>query len=120
MGRLVNTGLGSSSLVVLSSTIPLPPREQLCTRYCSNKHTHRPVTHTLVRTLDRPVCPAVQKTDGLDLWTLESWIFRLRGHPQDPIAVSQMLEAKIIAEVPFATSTLQAVQCVCLLLQYLL
>jgi hypothetical protein len=24
----------------MSSTIPLPPREQLYNRYCSNKHTH--------------------------------------------------------------------------------
>ena len=24
----------------MSSTIPLPPRDQLCNRYCSNKHTH--------------------------------------------------------------------------------
>ena len=24
----------------MSSTIPLPPRQQLCSRYCSNKHTH--------------------------------------------------------------------------------
>ena len=31
----------------LSSTIPVPPREQLCNRYCSNKHslTHKH-THT--------------------------------------------------------------------------
>jgi len=25
----------------MSSTIPLSPREQLCNRYCSNKHTHQ-------------------------------------------------------------------------------
>ena len=25
----------------MSSTIPLPPREQLCNRYYSNKHTHK-------------------------------------------------------------------------------
>ena len=38
----------------MSSTIPLPPREQLCNRYCSNKHTHSSTryyskkdTHTL-------------------------------------------------------------------------
>jgi len=36
MGRLVHTGLGSSSLVAHV----LPPRKQLCTRSCSNKHTH--------------------------------------------------------------------------------
>ena len=24
----------------MSSTIPLPPHEQLCNRYCSNEHTH--------------------------------------------------------------------------------
>ena len=27
----------------MSSTLPLPPREQLYLRYCSNKHTHFPV-----------------------------------------------------------------------------
>jgi hypothetical protein len=26
----------------MSSTILLPPRAQLCIRYCSNKHTHTP------------------------------------------------------------------------------
>jgi hypothetical protein len=42
MGRLVHTGLGSLSLVahILHSPPPPPPREQLCNRYCSNKHTH--------------------------------------------------------------------------------
>ena len=46
MGSLVHTGLGSSSLVAwhMSSTIPLLPREQLCNRYCSNKHTHTALT----------------------------------------------------------------------------
>ena len=28
----------------MSSTIPLPPREQLCIRYCCNKHTHTHVS----------------------------------------------------------------------------
>jgi hypothetical protein len=42
MGRLVHTGLGSSSLVAHVLQYP-PPRKQLCTRSCSNKHTH---THT--------------------------------------------------------------------------
>jgi hypothetical protein len=37
--------LGSSSLILaMSSTLLLPPREQLCNRSCSNKHTH---THNL-------------------------------------------------------------------------
>jgi hypothetical protein len=42
MGSLVHTGLGSSSLVahVLPYPPPPPPRKQLCTRSCSNKHTH--------------------------------------------------------------------------------
>jgi hypothetical protein len=37
----IHTGLGSSSLIahVLHSPPP-PPREQLCNRSCSNKHTH--------------------------------------------------------------------------------
>ena len=29
--------------IYMSSTIPLPPLEQLCNMYCSNKHTHTPV-----------------------------------------------------------------------------
>jgi hypothetical protein len=49
MGRLVHTGLGSSSLVAMSSTIPLPQREQLCNRYCSNKHTLRRVYHRVAK-----------------------------------------------------------------------
>jgi hypothetical protein len=34
----------------MSSTIPLPPREQLCNRYCSYKNTH---THTTTTTTFR-------------------------------------------------------------------
>jgi hypothetical protein len=30
----------------MSSSIPLPPRKQLCNRYCSNKHTHTPLSAT--------------------------------------------------------------------------
>ena len=40
MGRLVHTGLGSSSLVAHVLQYPPPTRKQLCTRSCSNKHTH--------------------------------------------------------------------------------
>jgi hypothetical protein len=41
MGSLVHTGLGSSSLVAhVLPYLPPPPREQRCTRSCSNKHTH--------------------------------------------------------------------------------
>jgi hypothetical protein len=40
MGRLVHIGLGSSSLVAHVLHFPLPPREQICNRHCSNKHTH--------------------------------------------------------------------------------
>jgi hypothetical protein len=53
MGSLVHTGLGSSSLVAHVIHSPLPPREQLYQRYCSNKHTHisyigsNTPTHTL-------------------------------------------------------------------------
>jgi hypothetical protein len=39
MGRLVHTGLGSSSLVAHVLHHPPSPREQLCNRSCSNKHT---------------------------------------------------------------------------------
>ena len=41
MSGLIHTGLGSSSIIahVLHSPPP-PPREQLCNRSCSNKHTH--------------------------------------------------------------------------------
>ena len=41
MSGLIHTGLGSSSIIahVLYSPPP-PPREQLCNRSCSNKHTH--------------------------------------------------------------------------------
>ena len=52
-GSLVHTGLGSSSLVAHVIHSPLPPREQLYLRYCSNKHTHisyigsNTPTHTL-------------------------------------------------------------------------
>ena len=41
MGRLVHTGLGSSSLIAHVLHSPPPPREQLCNRSCSNK-THPP------------------------------------------------------------------------------
>jgi hypothetical protein len=42
MGSLGHTGLGSSSLVAhVLPYPPPPPRNQLCTRSCSNKHTHR-------------------------------------------------------------------------------
>jgi hypothetical protein len=41
MGSLVHTGLGSSFLVAhVLPYPPPPPRQQLCTRSCSNKHTH--------------------------------------------------------------------------------
>jgi hypothetical protein len=41
MGRLVHTGLGSSSLVAhVLPYPPPPPCKHLCTRSCSNKHTH--------------------------------------------------------------------------------
>jgi hypothetical protein len=41
MGRLVHTGLGSSSLVAhVLPYPPPPPCTHLCTRSCSNKHTH--------------------------------------------------------------------------------
>jgi hypothetical protein len=46
MGRLVHTGLGSSSHVAHVLQFPLPPRAQLCTRSCSNKHTHCSYKHT--------------------------------------------------------------------------
>ena len=39
MGRLIHTGLGSSSLIAHVLHSPPPPREQLCNRSCSNK-TH--------------------------------------------------------------------------------
>jgi len=41
MGRLIHTGLGSSSLIAHVLHSPPPPREQLCNRSCSNK-THTP------------------------------------------------------------------------------
>jgi hypothetical protein len=41
MGRLVHTGQSARRLSYhMSSTIPPPPREQVCDRYCSNKHIH--------------------------------------------------------------------------------
>ena len=40
MGRLIHKGLGSSSLIAHVLHSPPPPREQLCNRSCSNKHTH--------------------------------------------------------------------------------
>ena len=40
MGRLVHSGLGSSSLVAHVLHYSLPPREQLYSRYCSNTNTH--------------------------------------------------------------------------------
>jgi hypothetical protein len=47
MGRLVHAGLGSSSLVAhVLNYPPLPPREQLHNRYCSNKHTHTAPSRT--------------------------------------------------------------------------
>jgi hypothetical protein len=43
MGKLVHTGLGLSSLVAhVLPYPPPPPCKQLCTRSCSNKHTHTP------------------------------------------------------------------------------
>ncbi len=43
MGRLIHTGLGSSSLIAHVLHSPPPPREQLCNRSCSKK------THTFLR-----------------------------------------------------------------------
>ncbi len=44
--QLVNTGLGSSSLVAhVLHYPPLPPREQLCNRSYSNKHTQQLAHH---------------------------------------------------------------------------
>jgi hypothetical protein len=41
LGRLVHTGLGSSSLVAhVLHYPPPPPRKQLCTRSCNNKQIH--------------------------------------------------------------------------------
>ena len=39
MSGLIHTGLGSSSLIAHVLHSPPPPREQLCNRSCSNKHT---------------------------------------------------------------------------------
>jgi hypothetical protein len=39
--------------VLKYSTIPLPPREQLCNRYCSNKHTHTNVPCLRMRERER-------------------------------------------------------------------
>ena len=50
---------------------------------------------------------------GHHLWTLESGVSRLREHPKGPEALSARratVEAEVIAEVPFATPTMQAVQ----------
>jgi hypothetical protein len=47
------------------------------------------------------------------LGTLESGVSRLYGHPEGPEALSARcatVEAEVIAEVPFATPTMQAVQ----------
>jgi hypothetical protein len=54
MGSLVHTGLGSSSLVAhVLPYPPPPPRQQLCTRSCSNKHTH---------TFKPNQCPCLMRT----------------------------------------------------------
>ena len=56
MTGLIHTGLGSSSLIAHVLHSPPPPREQLCNRSCSNKHTHtmtglgRPATCQCSRT----------------------------------------------------------------------
>jgi hypothetical protein len=53
------------------------------------------------------------RTWAFGLWTLESGISRLRGHPEGPEALSARfatVETEVIAEVPLATPTMQAVQ----------
>ena len=58
MGRLIHTGLGSSSLITHVLHSPPPPREQVCNRSCSNKaHTLRRSVLTNPGVLSGTVCP---------------------------------------------------------------
>ena len=75
MGRLVHTGLGSSSLIAHVLHSPPPPREQLCNRSCSNKHTHPGWAP------DPPILALGLGSDPLSAWwlglapaTLEFWV----------------------------------------------
>jgi hypothetical protein len=61
MGRLIHTGLGSSSLIAHVLHSPPPPRAQLCNRSCSNK------THTGSN-------PPMGWWLGLAPATLEFWV----------------------------------------------
>jgi hypothetical protein len=54
---------------------------------------------------------------GRPFWTSESWIARLRGHSEGPEALSARcatVVVEVIAEVPRATPTMQAVQDSCM------
>jgi hypothetical protein len=68
MGRLVHTVLGSSSLVAhVLQYPPPPPRKQLCTRSCSNKHTHTGEAKLAEekRVRDEALAEHVRRTGGL-------------------------------------------------------
>jgi len=63
MGRLVHTGLGSSSLVAHFLLYSPSPRERLCNRSCSNKHTQQRRFRSIrsrrfgTRDTDKDQCP---------------------------------------------------------------
>jgi len=61
----------------MSSTIPLPPREQLSNRYCSNKHT-LPDVLSLFRSKGIPQQSVLVLSSG---WTLPFSSRKYRGFP---------------------------------------
>ena len=89
MGRLIHTGLGSSSLIAHVLNSPPPPREQLCNRSCSIK-THTKIPHKRASSglllkvwfdSARPPSPLWLGSDSFSAWwlglapaTLEFWV----------------------------------------------
>jgi hypothetical protein len=61
----------------MSSTIPLPPREQLYNRYCSNKHSHTSVTVINLRDVDHDPVQLVEKLKNKysDIWNAKLEFF---------------------------------------------
>jgi len=59
MGRLVHSGLGSSSFVAHVFHYPPPPREQLYNRYCSNKHNTHRVSFIIGPAVTNTYCPGI-------------------------------------------------------------
>jgi len=96
MGRIVHRGLGSSSLIahVLRTTILLSPREQLCNRYCSNKHTvpHYGLLDRVTAYMAEARCRTSGGLSPDSDGRLAGWYrFQSSGRPAYPLASTKLL-----------------------------